>query len=49
MFCNSDNVPVFCFQSEEQSKADKISLALHKLKEAKVRKVGSVLSAAAAV
>lgn len=47
-FCNSDNDPVFCFQSEEQSKANKIILALQKLKEAKVRKVGSFLSPAAA-
>ncbi|CAF97636.1 unnamed protein product, partial [Tetraodon nigroviridis] len=31
--------PVFCSQSEEQSKAAKISLALQKLKEAKVRKL----------
>lgn len=32
-----------CFQYEHQTKADKIKLALQKLKEAKVRKVKSAV------
>lgn len=52
-FRYSANDRVFCFQSDEQLKAEKISIALQKLKEAKVRKVGSLSSppptAAAAV
>lgn len=43
-FRYSANDPVFCFQSDEQLKAEKISLALQKLKEAKVRKVVSLSS-----
>lgn len=34
-------VLMLCFQYEQQTKADKIKLALEKLKEAKVRKVKS--------
>lgn len=36
-----DYLLLLCFQSEPQTKADKIKLALEKLKEAKVRKVKS--------
>lgn len=36
-----DYLSTLCFQSEPQTKADKIKLALEKLKEAKVRKVKS--------
>lgn len=36
-----DYLLILCFQSKPQTKADKIKLALEKLKEAKVRKVKS--------